>query len=114
MRINLVNLIDIGLVLLLSYIIIFRGNMPPICFKAFIVGIVSYHFVTKYYKIGEYYVNVGIPKKYAFVGNLINGKKINLGKKTPVKKEKKKEDFIDNITESIREPEIYTDTITEY
>jgi hypothetical protein len=111
MKINLVNLIDISLVLLLTYIIIFRGNMPELCFKAFIVGIVSYHFISKYYKIGEFYVNLGIPRQYAIVGKIINGKKVNLGTK---KKDKKTEKFINTISESIREPEIYTDTVSEF
>jgi len=111
MKINLVNLIDIALVLLLSYIIIFRGNMPAFCFKGFIVGIVAYHFISKYYKIEKYYINLGIPKQYAIVGKLINGQKVNLGTK---KTKKKKEKFINSISESIREPEIYTESISEF
>ena len=111
MKINLINLIDISLVLTLSYIIIFRGEMSPICFKAFIVGIISYYFVSKYYKVESYYLNVNIPQKYALIGKLINGN-VNKNKSTKKIKKKKLEKFNSKI--SIRMPSILSESYSDF
>jgi hypothetical protein len=108
MKINLVNLIDISLVLLLSYIIIFRGNMPEYCFKGFIIGIVSYHFISKYYSIEKYHINMIIPENLTFLGNMINGKSFY--------KVKKAEKFLAKKTRSLslREPDFLTESISDF
>lgn len=111
MKINLVNLIDISLVLLLSYIIIFRGNMPAFCFKGFIIGIVSYHFISKYYRIEKYYINMNVPQKLTFVGNIVNGDSYN-----KVTKVKKAEKFLAKKAKSLslREPDFLTESISDF
>ena len=114
MKINLVNLIDISLVLLLSYIIIFRGNMPAFCFKGFIIGIVSYHFISKYYKIEKYYINMNVPERLTFVGNLVNGESFKKSKN--MKNKKKAEKFLAKKQKSLtlREPDFLTDSISDF
>ena len=126
MKINIINLIDISLVLVLSYILILRGKMSNLCLKGFVVGIVVYHIISKHYNIEKFFLDVKIPEKFEFVGKLINGKPLKIQQSKKIEKvEKFLQSKISNkkfssVTESIlnsenvREPVQITESFSEF
>lgn len=112
MKINIINLIDISLVLVLSYILILRGKMSNLCLKGFVVGIVVYHIISKHYNVEKFFLDVKIPEKFEFVGKLINGKPLKVQQSKKIEKvEKFLQPKINNkklssVTESILNTEI--------
>ena len=126
MKINIINLIDISLVLILSYILILRGNMSNLCLKGFVVGIVVYHIVSKHYNIEKFLIDVKIPEKFQFVGKLINGKPLKIQQSKKIEKvEKFLQSKVSNkkhslVTESIlntdnyREPVQISESFSEF
>lgn len=112
MKINIINLIDISLVLVLSYILILRGDMSNLCLKGFVVGIVAYHIISKNYNIDKLFLNVKVPEKFEFVGKLINGKTL-LEKKS--QKIDKVEQFLQtNKSSTYRDPVILTESYSDF
>lgn len=112
MKINLIKFIDIFLVLLISYFLILRGNMPSLCLKSFIIAIVGYHLFMKYYKVEKYLVNVSLPESFEFIEDLVNGKTV---KKTTDSKFEKVEDFLKTKDPyTYREPEIMSESFSDF
>lgn len=112
MKINLIKLIDVFLVLIISYFLILRGNMPKICLKAIIITIISYHLVVKHYQVEKYLVDVSLPESFEFIEVLVNGKTV---KKTDTSKIDEVEDFLKSKDPySYREPAIISESFSDF
>jgi len=112
MKINLIKLIDVFLVLIISYFLILRGNMPKIVLKSIIVTIISYHFVVKYYQVEKYLVDVSLPEGFEFLENVING---NTVKKTTDSKIDEVEDFLKSKDPyTYREPVVVSESYSDF
>lgn len=111
MKINLIKLIDVFLVLIISYFLILRGNMPKICLKAIIITIISYHLVVKHYQVEKYLVDVSLPESFEFIEVLVNGKTV----KTNESKIDEVEDFLKSKDPfSYREPVVISESFSDF
>ena len=111
MKINLIRFIDVFFVLIISYFLILRGNMPKIVLKSIIVTIISYHLVVKHYQVEKYLVDVSLPESFEFIEALVNGK--------TVKKNESKIDEVEDFLKSkdpfsYREPVVISESFSDF
>ena len=111
MKINLIKFIDVFFVLIISYFLILRGNMPKIVLKSIIVTIISYHLVVKHYQVEKYLVDVSLPESFEFIEALVNGKTV----KTNESKIDEVEDFLKSKDPfSYREPVVISESFSDF